>query len=282
MPDWIKLHRKSLDSRVFSDPCLWRLWCWCLIKSNWKRGWYCGCELQPGQFAIGREAASEELGISGSAWYRGMQKLQEFGSIRVEANNRFTIVSIVNWRKYQGEVDNERTTNEQQADNERTTSEQQADTIEEGKEVLEGKEEKEGKKKASAGKPAELAPELLEWISFWNSLKARGYVLAGTSRTATKGNLKAWSRVQKSPELQELLADKAAIEAAIIASPFVKNAGWFGFEKLLGGTNDDGCYIVRRLLDGAYKGTSKNSVNLGAGVTFTESAVPATGATNRF
>lgn len=142
MADWIKLHRKSLDSRVFSDPILWRLWCWCLIKSNWKRGWYCGCELQPGQFATGREAASEELGVSGSAWYRSMQKLQEFGCIRMEANNRFTIVSIVNWRKYQGEVNNERTTDEQQADNERTTGEQQADTIEEGQELKEGKNEK--------------------------------------------------------------------------------------------------------------------------------------------
>jgi hypothetical protein len=68
-----------------------------------------------------------------------MQKLQEFGCIRMEANNRFTIVSIVNWRKYQGEVNNERTTDEQQADNERTTSGQQADTIEEGQELQEGK-----------------------------------------------------------------------------------------------------------------------------------------------
>lgn len=139
MSDWLKLHRKSIDSRVFSDAQLWRIWCWCLCKANWKRGWYGGSELQPGQFATGREAASAELGVSGSAWYRAMLKLQEFGCLRVEANNRFTIVSIVNWRKYQGEVNNERTTDEQRADNERTTSEQQADTIEEGLDIQEGK-----------------------------------------------------------------------------------------------------------------------------------------------
>lgn len=102
-----------------------------------------GCELLPGQFAIGREAAAEELGVSGSAWYRGMQKLQEFGCIRVEANNRFTKVSIVNWAKYQDDLNNKRTTSEQREDSQRTATEQQADTIEEG---LEGKTSKKSKK----------------------------------------------------------------------------------------------------------------------------------------
>ncbi len=140
MSDWLKLHRKSLESRVFSDPKLWRLWCWCLLKSNWKRGWYFGCEIQPGQFAIGREAASEELGVSGSSWYRAMQKLQELGCIKLQANNRFTIVSIVNWQKYQGEVNNKRTTSGQPVDNQRTTGEQLPDTIEEGLKFQEGLE----------------------------------------------------------------------------------------------------------------------------------------------
>lgn len=140
MSDWLKLHRKSLESRVFSDPQLWRLWCWCLLKSNWKRGWYLGCEVQPGQFAIGRAAASEELGVSGSAWYRAMLKLQEIGCIRLQSNSRFTIVSIVNWQKYQGEVNSKRTAGEQPTNNERTAGEQQADTIEEGLEGEEGLE----------------------------------------------------------------------------------------------------------------------------------------------
>lgn len=139
MSDWLKLHRKSLESRVFSDPKLWRLWCWCLLKSNWKRGWYLGCEIQPGQFAIGREAASEELGVSGSSWYRAMQKLQELGCIKLQANSRFTIVSIVNWAKYQADANSNRTAGEQRVNSQRTASEQQVDTIEEGLEGIERK-----------------------------------------------------------------------------------------------------------------------------------------------
>lgn len=271
MSAWLKLHRRSIDSRVFSDPHLWRLWCWCLIKSNWKRGWHLGCELLPGQFATGREAAAEELGVSGSAWYRGMKKLQEFGCIKLEMNNRFTKVSIVNWDKYQGEVNNERTTDEQPADNKRTTDEQPADTIEEEQEAKEEQEGEEGTK-SKAAKPVEIVPELLEWIAFWTSLKNRGLVLSGVSSKPGKGLIKAWTRVQKSDELQELLTDRAVIEAAIIESPFVQKAGWFCLEKLLGGSNGDGCYIVRRLLDGGYRSSGKNAVNLGAGVNFADSS----------
>lgn len=137
---FVKLHRKSVDSRVFSDANLWRLWCWCLLRSSWKRSWYMGLELHPGQFSTGREAASSELGISGSAWYRGMVKLQELGCIRMIPNNRFTIVCIEKWEVYQGEVNNKRTTDEQQMNNGWTTDEQRMNTIEEGKESKESKE----------------------------------------------------------------------------------------------------------------------------------------------
>lgn len=174
--DWIMLHRKSLESRVFSDERLWRLWCWCLLRSNWKRSWYAGCELQPGQFACGREAASAELGISGSAWYRGMQKLQEIGCVKIEANNRFSVISIINWRKYQAKQgggeqqtdsvsptntlvsgvppDVSRTTGEQRMDSQRTTDEQQADTEEE---LLRRKE----------GKNYSLSNEVRELSNHW-------------------------------------------------------------------------------------------------------------------
>lgn len=277
MATWLKLHRKSIDSQVFSDPQLWRLWCWCLIKANWKRGWHLGCELLPGQFATGRHAAAQELGISGSAWYRGMQKLQEIGCIMLDVNNRFTKVSITNWERYQGDLNNERTTNEQQTDNWRATGEQPADTIEEEQEAVDQEEVKEEEKVAIAGKPTAIAPELLGWMDFWRSLKNRGLVSSGVAHNPSKGLLKAWTRVQKSAELQEMLADKAKIEAAIIESPFAQNGNWFYLEKLLGGTNAEGCYIVRRLLDGGYRTSGKNSVNLGAGVNFTESSPSGSG-----
>lgn len=139
MSDWLKLHRKSLDSQIFSDADLWRIWCWCLLKANWKKGFYMGEEIKAGEFATGRESASTELGISGSCWYRSMKRLEKLRCITIKANNRFTIISIVNWHKYQAETQNKRTTDGQPADSGRTTGGQPVDTIEEGLEGLEGK-----------------------------------------------------------------------------------------------------------------------------------------------
>lgn len=140
--NYIKLHRKSIESQVFSDAELWRLFCWCLMRANWKEGFYCGERIEPGSFATGRKSASTELGVSESTWYRSMQKLERLGCISLKVNNRFTIVFIANWSKYQGGVNNKRTTDEQLANNGWTTGEQQMDTIEEGKEGKEGKKVK--------------------------------------------------------------------------------------------------------------------------------------------
>lgn len=143
--DWVKLHRQTLDSQVFSDPALWHLFCWCLLKTNWKTGWFQGVEVPAGSFATGREAAGQSLGMSGSAWYRNIKKLEAMGVIGVKANNRFTVISVLKWSFFQNteqQVNNERTTDEQPSNNHRTTDEQRVDTIEEGK-----KERREERKK---------------------------------------------------------------------------------------------------------------------------------------
>lgn len=143
--DWVKLHRRSLESQVFSDPALWHLFCWCLLRTNWKDGWFEGVKIPPGSFATGRDAAASQLGLSSSAWYRGIKKLEKIGVISLKANNRFTVISIVKWSFFQNSeqrMNNERTTDEQQADSQRTTDEQPADTIEEGKDNKEGKKVK--------------------------------------------------------------------------------------------------------------------------------------------
>lgn len=178
--DWIKLHRQSLDSQVFSDPVLWRLFCWCLMRANWKPGWFRGVEIPAGSFATGREAAGEQLGMSGLSWYRSMQKLQEFGLIELNANNRFTVISVVKWSFFQNaeqRMNNERTTDEQPPNNERTTDEQPMNTIEEGKKVKKVKKEK--KSGATAPAAAELVRGTLptkegkDWElkeSYWQEL----------------------------------------------------------------------------------------------------------------
>jgi hypothetical protein len=132
---WLKLYRRSIESQVFSDPHLWHLFCWCLMRANWKDGFFQGVKIPPGSFATGRDAAAESLGVSASALYRRLKKLEELKVIQLKANNRFTVISVVKWSFFQNceqQENNQRTTGD-------TTSEQPADTIEE---VLEVKKER--------------------------------------------------------------------------------------------------------------------------------------------
>lgn len=163
-----------------------------------------GLELQPGQFATGREAASSDLGISGSAWYRGMQRLQELGSITIKANNRFTIVSIVKWESYQGDVNNEWTTDEQRLNNKRTTDEQQADTIEEGKEI---KERKNTSSSANldfqfscTGEPASFtitSGDLQMWCHAYPDIDVRAEILRAKSALVTTNDIRSMTATRR-------------------------------------------------------------------------------------
>lgn len=153
--DWIKLHRQLLDSRVFSDDFLFRLWIWCLLKANWKQGWFQKRSILPGQFATGKTSASSELGVSCSKWNRGMKKLAEFGNVKLTVvNHQFTIVEVVNWRAYQCRDEESETPPEQQ----RNASGTPAEPIEEGKK---GRREESSIKRES-GLPEFIPPTAAE------------------------------------------------------------------------------------------------------------------------
>ena len=101
----------------------------------------------------------------------------------------------------------------------------------------------------------EVEPQLLEWLQWWNRLKADSLVAAGVSETnPSQGVLKAWKRSKRDKALVELLCDREAIKREIRASAFCRES-WFRLEKLFAGTNKDGEFIIRKLIDGAYRDT---------------------------
>ena len=129
---WVALSRDSLDSEVFQDADLWRLWSWCLLSANWKPSTWKGKPLQPGQFIAGRISASDQLRISPSKWYRGIQRLVDLGLISIQANSTWTTVTVCDWRSYQPSNSPDRTADEQPMNTERTADEQQVNTDKQG------------------------------------------------------------------------------------------------------------------------------------------------------
>ena len=131
--DWLKLHRCVIESPVWRDPWLFQLWTWCLIKASYCDRRIGGIDVKRGSFVTGRSVASDELGVTGSKWYRGLQSLQELGCISLAANNHFTLVTVCNYERYQDGESGARTASEQRSNSDRTASEQRSNTEEERK-----------------------------------------------------------------------------------------------------------------------------------------------------
>ncbi len=129
MTGYVKLHRSAIDHRVFDDPFLWHLFCWCLIKANYRDSNYMGVVIPAGSFVTGRNSAADQLHIAPSKWQRGMEKLAspQFACISITPNSKWTMVSVCNYSTYQF-CENE---TEQQVNSVRTANEQQVNTSKE-------------------------------------------------------------------------------------------------------------------------------------------------------
>ncbi|AEB29584.1 phage conserved hypothetical protein [Carnobacterium sp. 17-4] len=81
-------------------------------------------DIKKGQFIFGRKKAAQQLNMKESTVWKHIKFLEKIDSISLKSNNKFTVVSVVGWAIYQGDI----TTKEQQSNNKGTTEEQQSNT----------------------------------------------------------------------------------------------------------------------------------------------------------
>ncbi len=113
---WIKLHRKILQDPIFTSNQGFKVWIWCLIRANHKETEiFLGRQkvlLKQGQFIFGRYSASEMLKIPPSTVWFWIRRLKDDDYIDIKTTNKFSIITINNWDKYQNSL----TPKEQQKD----------------------------------------------------------------------------------------------------------------------------------------------------------------------
>lgn len=136
MDGWIKLHRKIIDSQIFTDPDILRLWIYCLAKASYEERTVLfekqEVHLLPGEFITGRFSLHTEYNagvaprkkIKETTLWNWLKKLEKYGNIDIKTTNKYSVVSIVKWSEYQETL----TTERQQIDNRLTTDSQQIDT----------------------------------------------------------------------------------------------------------------------------------------------------------
>lgn len=102
---WIRLHRKALKSSVWKKPNLWRVWSWCLLKANHKANKFpfAGKDIiiKEGQFITGIKRANGELKLTTKKFRNAISYLKNSKRITTKTTNQFTIITVINWRKYQ-------------------------------------------------------------------------------------------------------------------------------------------------------------------------------------
>ena len=127
MDGWLKLYRSILDSAVFQDADILKVWIWLLCNVAFEHhDTVCYgkvIHLKPGQIATGRKKIAQCTDLNENKVYRALTALKSLGNIEIKSTNKYSIITVVNWDKYQDE-NGKRTANEQQNNSKTTTGQQ--------------------------------------------------------------------------------------------------------------------------------------------------------------
>ena len=123
---WVKLYRSGLDNELFKNSTTWHVWMYCLLKATHKpiKSFVSGksIELQPGQFIFGRKKASIETGLSEQNVRTAIKHLISTRNITIKSTNKYTIITIVNWDRYQVQEDEVNQQNNQKSNQQLTSN----------------------------------------------------------------------------------------------------------------------------------------------------------------
>lgn len=113
---FIVIQRKLLDWQWWDNTNGLGLWIHILVDANWKDGWFMGDRIPRGSFATSIKHLSEETDLSEKCVRNWLKKFENAGQISVKGTNRYTLITVINYAKYQdiplekGEQDTEQDT----------------------------------------------------------------------------------------------------------------------------------------------------------------------------
>ncbi len=140
MSGWIKIHRKLFDHWCSSDPNFIAVWVRLLSDANHQgsKALFNSSviEIKRGSLIFGREVFSSKTGVSVSKLRRIMDIFVSEGMISQQKTNKYTIVSITCYEKYQ--VNDQQTTNKTPTKRQQNATSKEVEEVEEVKEKIEG------------------------------------------------------------------------------------------------------------------------------------------------
>lgn len=98
---FIKLHRKLVAWGWYQDYVVKDVFLHLLLTANFKPTPWKDRILEEGQVVVGSQSLAAELGFSRQQVRTAINKLKSTNEITIESTNKFTVITIVNWRDYQ-------------------------------------------------------------------------------------------------------------------------------------------------------------------------------------
>ena len=102
---YIKLFRSMTSWEWYQDANTTRVFLHLLLNANWEDSRYRGYEIPRGSVVTGLHSLSESLGISVKSVRTALKHLKSTGEVTIKTTNRFSIVTIANWEKFQGNIE---------------------------------------------------------------------------------------------------------------------------------------------------------------------------------
>lgn len=132
---YIKLFRKMLNWGWYGDTNTFRVFMHILLTANYTPKEYRGQMIGAGECVFGRKAWAEKLGLSERQVRTAIEHLKSTNEITVRATNKFSVITVTNWKFWQIEEGKATNTTANEATNERPTTDQQPTTPKESKKV---------------------------------------------------------------------------------------------------------------------------------------------------
>ena len=101
MKGFIRLHRQMLAWEWYKNPISSRVFIHLLLTANTNDTNCKGVTIKRGQTVTGRAFLSEALGLSVSNIRTALKNLENSGEIKVDSNTRGTVITVINFDKYQ-------------------------------------------------------------------------------------------------------------------------------------------------------------------------------------
>lgn len=125
---FIVIDRSILDWEWYSDINVTRVFIHLLLRANYKETRYQGHVIPRGSLVVGRKELALQTGVSEQSIRTALKKLESTGEITIKSTNKFSVINVENWGKYQDLNGEDNQQNNQQITNNQPTTNQQLTT----------------------------------------------------------------------------------------------------------------------------------------------------------